>query len=213
MIASGQFLERINEKIAILRYEIQQSAQLGLQNIHKHCENLVRDLINLAWSYDLRNLNENTQNYPGLDLGDSIRKVAFQVTGTNRKDKIEETLAKCLTYQHYETFLLIFIFIITAKKEDYSFKTKTEPHFHFNKYHVFDWVDVLNKINNLSFDRIKAIIDLIDKELPFVVEKLRSARAAVWHLPHRRNPFFTGRNKELRQIKNSLQDSNANSPT
>jgi len=208
MIASGQYLERINEKIAILRHEIEQSALLGLQNIHKHCENLVRDLINLAWNYDLINLNEKTQNFPGLDLGDTNHKVAFQVTGTDRKEKIEETLEKCLTYKHYETFHSICIFIITAKKEQYSFKTNTTPHFGFNYHHVFDWGDVLKKTSNLSLDLKKAIADLLDKELPGVVERLKSARREVWHLPHPRNTFFTGRDKEVNQIKTALENTN-----
>lgn len=213
MIASGQYLERINEKISILRHEIGQSALLGLQNIHKHCENLVRDLINLAWNYELINLNEKTQNFPGLDLGDSHRKVAFQVTGTDKKEKIEDTLEKCLTYEHYKTFSTICIFIITAKKEHYTFKTKTTPHFDFTNHHVFDWQDILRKISNVSFDPKKAIAELLDKELPAVVERLKSARRAVWHLPHQRNTFFTGRDKELNQIKEALEEASAISLT
>ena len=40
------------------------------------------------------NLNTVGENYPGIDLGDEVAQVAFQITSDAGSSKIKETLKK-----------------------------------------------------------------------------------------------------------------------
>ena len=62
--------------------------------INRTSENLVLRLFNVAYGYELKNLNWEESNYPAVDLGDRERGIAFQVTATDTLDKIRETLKK-----------------------------------------------------------------------------------------------------------------------
>lgn len=47
---------------------------LGLFDDNKYWENIIRYLMNAVYGLDLKNLNEEKINYPGIDLGDQSEK-------------------------------------------------------------------------------------------------------------------------------------------
>jgi hypothetical protein len=174
MITSGNLLEKISEKIAILKQEINQSGILGITNIHKHCENLVKHLLNGTYGYNLINLNAGVSNFPGLDLGDEKIGIAYQVTSDKTSNKVDETLDKVLRHKHYLKFKEIKIFLLSSKQSTYSLNVQTDGYFSFDwKKDVIDFDDLLKDIQDLNANKLEDIFKLLEVELPYTIKKLK----------------------------------------
>lgn len=175
MIESSKYLEQINEKIAILRNEIAQSGTLGLTNIHKHCENFIMKLLNLVYDFKLHNLNDITVTFPGLDIGDKIQKIAYQVTSEKTSEKVNETLIKVLRFKHYTVYPRIKIFILSGKQSSYTIKHTTSPFFSFDPdKDINDFVDLLKDIQSLSLEKLKSILNFLESELPYTIQVIKN---------------------------------------
>lgn len=48
-------------------------------DINKISEGFVMNLLNIIFDWDLKDLNKEKMNYPGIDLGDSSKGVAVQL--------------------------------------------------------------------------------------------------------------------------------------
>lgn len=174
MIKGGSLTEEISRKFAVLKVEIDQSGFLGLTNIHKHCENFMMGLLNLVYGYELKNLNDETSNVPGLDLGDSKRKIAYQISSEKTSEKINDTLDKVLRYRHYQQYTSIRIFVLNNKQRTYSL-TNTEPAYSFDwERNIIDFDDLLRDIQHLNSERLKEVSEYLDHELNYTIKILRN---------------------------------------
>lgn len=207
---TGKYIEQINAQIAILRVEIEQASSMGLHNLNKYSENFVMKILNLMYGYQLENLNGETTNFPGLDLGDKKIGIAYQVTSTRTSEKVDSTLSKCIKYEHYILFPQINIFITTQKQTSYTIKTTTSPHFSFDwKENVLDFNELLKNISQASPETIKNIRDYVVSELPILHELKIEMKCSLWHLPCPQNPYFTGRSNILDSIYSTFKKSNS----
>lgn len=180
MITSGQFFDSINEKIAILRNEINQAGKVGILNIHKQCENLVKKLLNLSYDYALVNLNEPVTNYPGIDIGDESKGIAYQVTSEKISLKVDDTLEKVIRFKHYVKFPSIKVFMLSAKQGSYTLNTNLKSLFIFDPSNdIVDFDDWLKYVQHLPADKLQAIKSYLDMELPYTIQKLKSEEAAA----------------------------------
>src|ERR1700693_1352845 len=59
---------------------------------NKVSESLALKLLNLIYDLQLVDLNEVNANFPGLDLGDFNKKIAFQISSRTDTDKVISTL-------------------------------------------------------------------------------------------------------------------------
>ena len=206
MLQRGNYLEKINEHIAFLRLEIEQTASMGLYNLNRYSEDFVKHILNLVYDCQLENLNGEKSNFPGLDLGDKKKGIAYQVTSTNTRAKIDGTLANCIKYEHYKTFLVINVFITSKKKKSYKPMVNTLPFFSFDsKTNILDFEDILKSISFLKLARIKQIYDYILSEIPVLAWHKTTIRTSLWNVPYSRNPYFTGRSDALVEIRNTLK--------
>lgn len=87
----AQLLQGIIYRMTHLRVIVEQSNQLNLQDINVHAENFFRDLLNLAFDYDLQNINIVEPNATAIDLGCDSSRIAIQVTSTPDLSKIKHT--------------------------------------------------------------------------------------------------------------------------
>jgi hypothetical protein len=127
MITSGQYIERINEKIAVLSHEISRSGKLGLLNIHKQCENLIKRVLNTAFDYHLEDLNDGKNNFPGLDIGDKAIGLAFQVSSDKTSAKVNDMLGQVIKREYYKIFKDIKLFVLGDKQSSYTVSIATLP--------------------------------------------------------------------------------------
>jgi len=180
MIESGKQFEEIVELLTRFREEVRAKALLGLYNINKHSENFVKRILNFTYGYELENLNKNSPNYAGLDLGDTGEGVAYQLSSTKKSDKIDNTLQACLKYERYKTYPTIMVFILTSKQSSYSIKTITQPHFTFlPEKNIQDFDDLFKEIQNLNPIAIRSLHQYISSELGLVIDSIRGKEPDV----------------------------------
>jgi hypothetical protein len=178
MITTGKYLEEIVEILNNFKSEVQTFSALGFVNINKHSENFVKRLLNLSYNYELENLNKGKSNFPGIDLGDTSESIAYQISATKKSEKIDETLVKCLKYNHYNTFKIINVFILTNKQSSYTIKTVTEPHFSFTpELNIMDFNDLYRIIEHLPPSRMAAMHEYIKAELQPVIESIKTNKS------------------------------------
>lgn len=69
--------------LALFIHKVEGSKALGFTDLNKISEGFVLELFRELFSLPaLRDLNEEQENFPGLDLGDDTKGIAFQVTAT-----------------------------------------------------------------------------------------------------------------------------------
>lgn len=92
MLTRGYLIGQIVDDLADIASQARQRARLGFTDLHVYVENFAREVLNRTLGLNLRNLNEEEMNTPGLDLADDARGWAFQVTGDKTLEKVKATL-------------------------------------------------------------------------------------------------------------------------
>ena len=148
-------------------YTIQSHNAVGLFDINKLAEGVSLKLLNEIYGYSLENLNYDHNNYPGIDLGDKINKIGFQITSRKDARKIKECLEKFAKsqskiYINGIRFLIIRLGKRTQlKKDKYQ---KIYPGFDPDR-HILTAADLLQEISRIydnkkdTFYRIKTVLE------------------------------------------------------
>ncbi len=176
MLSRGYIIGRIIDDLAVLKQQIIFRNSAVLFDLTKVCEDFFKELLNYINDYHLKNLNKERHNSPGLDLGDDVNRIAFQVTSTVNSKKIKQTL-EAITEDQIKRYDTIYI-LVTGKEQ--------------NSYTVAD-KGLLKKAKN-AFDTKKNIIglnDLIQEIAVLELDKLISL-----------NDYF---NKSFRTVKIELE--------
>src|SRR5690606_20044496 len=84
-------LDGIIHYLSILRVSVELHNSLNHQDINVVSENFFRDFLNLAFGYELKNINIVEKNARAIDLGDEDARIAIQVTSTAGMPKIKHT--------------------------------------------------------------------------------------------------------------------------
>jgi hypothetical protein len=138
----------------------------------------------------LENLNlTEGENYPGIDLGDKVAKVAIQVTATANSEKVKDTLRTFVKYKLYEQYDRLIIYILTEKQQSYSGKGYQEiiqDKLAFDRdTDILDASDVLRQINGFQIDKASRIeqfleANLGDGSVPWYQEPKRAKTETVY---------------------------------
>jgi hypothetical protein len=123
--------------------------------------------LNEIYGYNLENLNYDHENYPGIDLGDKINKIGFQITTRKDARKIKECLEKFAEGQSKVYINGIRFLIIRLGKKPQLKKDKYQkiyPGFDPDR-HILTAKDLLQEIRRIydsekeKFYRIKAVLE------------------------------------------------------
>jgi len=165
--ARQQDIQFLIDRFGYIRNVIELSNAENLTSINIIAENFFRDLLNLAFGYNLKNMNIDESNTAAIDLGDGRSKIAIQVTATGGKAKITKTLRKFCEKDLHEKFDKLIILIATKKlKYQTDFETDTNGKFTISlKNDVWDWSDLVKKIGDLSLGDIKKVRDFVEAEI------------------------------------------------
>ena len=77
-----------------LESKVRMNNSSGLTDINILSENFFCRLLNQIFDLNLKNVNLEKLNFPAIDLADSAKRVAFQVTSDSSKVKIKKTLKR-----------------------------------------------------------------------------------------------------------------------
>jgi hypothetical protein len=183
------YFSYIEEKLNILAVRVNSRGRLNILDLHGHAENFYRELLNELYGWSLANINTKSHNVESIDLIDDGNKIVIQISATNTKKKIEDSLSK-YTISRYKNYT--FKFVSIANNAD-NLRRDTFGNPHRIKFtptdDIIDKNSILNEIDNLEIDRLKKIYELIKKELvaePDIV-KLESNLAAVINILSKEN--------------------------
>lgn len=125
-IKKEELHKSIMNRFAILKVQIQSYNNEGYYDIDIAMEDLICDVLNLTYGYELDNLNKQQSNFPGIDLGDEQNRIAVQVTAESNRKKIEKTI-ETFEEKGYQTRYDRLIIMILGKKGNYKkgFQTKS----------------------------------------------------------------------------------------
>lgn len=149
------YIAKINTYAARFLAEVQGFNAIGNYHINIHAESFLVPVLNEVLELQLENLNTSQRkNYPAIDLADFTNRVAIQVTSTSSLEKVKSTLKTFGRHNLHLQFDVLYIYIITEKREQYN-DTKLQEvipkDFTFNSIeHVIDKDSILQKINSIS---------------------------------------------------------------
>ena len=87
-------IQRVADLLSLWKAQIHTRNDVDFFDINRVAENISAKLLNLVYNWNLKNLNEEQRNFPGIDLGDDDNKIAFQITSKKDPQKIKESLEK-----------------------------------------------------------------------------------------------------------------------
>lgn len=139
---------------AIIRDAVQDSAQFNILSVAVHGENLVRDVLNACFDWNLSNLNSSQQNFPGIDLFDRTRGIGVQVSASKTTAKVKDACAKFdsnRTDPRYQPVLShvsrMVVFTLVRKQGQYAVTPPASVPLVVPD-DVWDWGDVQREIAN-----------------------------------------------------------------
>ena len=149
--------DNISRTLAITRYDIEQHQLVNDQSLNIHGENWFRDIFNFVYSNNFfvnANIETKTGNASAVDLIDKDKELAYQITTTRTKEKVEDTLKKIKTTEYkYYTLKIFFLFEKSKFKKDTKQYFKNEYNINIQDYLV-DYTDLLKDIEALETDKI-----------------------------------------------------------
>lgn len=154
LIDISSYLARLESQIRIMNKNEE-------VDINKHLENLLLNLFNITYGYNLVNLNLSVMaNFPSIDLGDKDRKIAIQITSTKTLAKVKDCIEKFYKYSLDSEYDKIIVFILGQKQMSYSLKTIEQVkngRLSIDNIKIEDFSDLYGKIKELDFDTLKKI--------------------------------------------------------
>ncbi|MCK8118635.1 SMEK domain-containing protein [Pseudoalteromonas sp. 2CM37A] len=159
------YQKSIINSLTWLSTQVSVSNKLNLTDINVHSENFYRDLLNLAFGYNLQNINIIEPNSAAIDLGDSNARIAIQVTSTSSLSKTRHTVEKFIEktlFKNYDRLIILNIVEKTAHKissvgdDSYCLDTKKD---------IWDVGDLAVMINDLPLEKIEEVSVFLNKQL------------------------------------------------
>jgi len=157
-------IKEINAELSILRYRIESLSRSNMHDLNIICEHYIKEILNIIFDWRLINSNEKNQNNTAIDLEDVANSIAVQVTSTNKKNKIQDTLTKFFGNILDQQFTILFIFILGKKQRSYNNLIINEGFPFDPKINIIDFGDVINKLHFLPDSKIEKIVQILKND-------------------------------------------------
>ena len=167
-------------------------------------EEFYRELLNRAFGYQLKNMNREKGNYPGIDLADDAAGVAVQVTTTETAEKVRHTLEQFLDakkglYSRYTRLIVAVAGDSKGKNSSY-----TTQGFDFQpRRDIWDIAGLLAQLQALPQEKLEDLEEFLKKRTSHL-----PVGDPVLQLPtpeRRSSVEFLGREEELAWIEEELR--------
>lgn len=163
MITRGYIIGEIVDGLSTISHQVSTRCQLGLTDLNRYLEDFFKEFLNEAFSYNLRNLNEQRSNEPGLDLGDSLGSIGFQITSTKTSTKINNTLEKIIDNEL--SYSKVIVLIIGKKQTSYSINELQASALNFTTDDIWDIDDLCKQTVSLPLEKLNALYKRIQSDL------------------------------------------------
>ncbi|MEJ1517819.1 SMEK domain-containing protein [Bacillus cereus] len=156
--------EEINRALTWIESSVRIESKQGYYNKNKAAENLFCGLLNLVYGLDLKNLNYESQDTPGIDLGDEHSRVCYQITSQNTREKVNKSIEKFMSHNFDNTYDKLVVLIIGYKKQFRDFKK-----YQF-KLRVIGIEEIGKEINKRSIDEKEEILQHLNMTIPDLIQ-------------------------------------------
>ncbi len=133
-----------------------------LYDLHGISEHFIKDFLNELRGLSLENLNRGGQQHPAIDLGDTTRRLAFQVTTEKTSTKIQDSLKTFFDHSLELKYDQVFFLILGEKQKTYSIKTALNG-FDPAK-HIIDRNDLIREVSAADSHRLNRLAEIIQRE-------------------------------------------------
>lgn len=169
--------------------EIEGFNKLGKYDINLHAEHFLIPVLNSIFDLNLENLNlTKRNNFPAVDLADFQNRIAFQITSTSDTKKIKESLEKFTRNKLYDSFDIIFFYILSKRQEKYPDEKLKEVVPNILSFdsseHIIDNSSLLKKIEGLSLQKINYLAKIYQHEFSDVQIENREKEYKGGYLSH-----------------------------
>lgn len=161
----SKYFDYIEKNLNFLSFRIQQRAKINLLNLNIHSETFFAEMLNMILNLKLKNANAIEYNVEAIDLIDYENKVFAQVSSTNSKQKIENSLGKDII-EKCKDYRFIFIPIVgdsdklRGKKFNNPYGIKFDP-----RYDIYDIKRILAIVSNMKICDLQNVYTFIKEEL------------------------------------------------
>jgi hypothetical protein len=138
---------------------------MNLNNQANYLEDLFGNIFNVAYGYDVKNINENKSNEDAVDLKDETAKIVLQVTTQNSgfTAKRKHTTKGFLNQPEFEEYKKIYVLFLTEKNVGMT-NIKKEVIKLGKTYEGIDLVKFLNKIKTIRAPLKQQVLELLQEE-------------------------------------------------
>jgi hypothetical protein len=185
----SSYFDYIEEKLNLLAVRIQSKGKLNILDLHIHSENFYPYFLNRLYGWQLSNMNLFKQNVEGIDLIDETNQLIIQISATNTKQKVENSLNKII-FKQYSKYTFKFISIAYDSDNLRNMTFENPYNILFNpKIDIIDKKSILNNVLALDIDNQKNIFHFVQKELGNEVDftKLDSNMATIINILAKEN--------------------------
>lgn len=112
-------IERVANRLKLISEGIKNSNKLNLCDINVICEEILENSKYIIWIWTCYNWCARKPHYVAIDLVDKKNKVAYQVTSTVRRSKIEGTTEKFVKNKLYKDIDELYILILNDDPHKY----------------------------------------------------------------------------------------------
>ena len=162
---------RIRNRLAYLAATIKGASAMGQTDIHRLSETVIRPVLKIILDLpDLRNLNSEKRDFPGIDLGDPTAGVGIQVTVQANASKIRKTIRTCIRHDIHRTYPHLRVFVLTQKQSAYRFDPEAdlEGKMTFDpQTDVLDYTDILEAVATIRGTKLSAVDQALQADLGF----------------------------------------------
>lgn len=194
---------QLNEQLGNLVNIVEIAVKENRSGPARTAETTLAGLLNRIYDWELVNANTLRQNYPGIDLIDTKREIAVQVTAKRTVDKVRTTLEK--TAKLDVSIKRLIILIITNDPITQGMKACTDPGYN-GKMEVWNIPDLFRAAQELDTDRLADITDYLDKEQGRVKKRLTGPYLKYPKIDALNDDDFVGREAELKTIRKRFAD-------
>lgn len=158
----NDYISYISDKLTQMSREIMFSNKVKLYNKNIIAENLVLNLLNIVFDYNLQNINKIDPNAISIDLGDKHNGIAIQVTSDSTSQKVKNTIKKFIENELYNEYSRLIILNTKIKGGLYAVYD-TEDKFVFNvSEDNIDLTDIASEVSMITdIHKLKEIVELL----------------------------------------------------
>ena len=154
-------LHDIDDKLVDIRVRVKYNNAINDYSINQILENLIRDILNCIFDYNLENANHAHPNQRGYDLIDIEHKIIIQVSSENRSTKIQHSLNR-IEFSGGQNWQFYF-FLLGEATENLKRKKYQIPNtimFSPDK-DIWDLTWLTKEIHNLNWEKVDEVFKIL----------------------------------------------------